>query len=65
MSNENHEIRVAESIERGEAFEKAARPLIQYLAENHHPHVTAIIHSTGGQLLEGMNGIKVMDYIKD
>ena len=28
--------------EQKENFEKAVKPLMKYLAENHHPHVTAI-----------------------
>jgi hypothetical protein len=47
-------------------FTQACRPLMQYLAENHHPHVTAIVDGTGGQLLEGLKSTgKIMDYIKD
>ena len=48
------------------AFEEAARPLIQYLAENHHPHVTAIVTSTSAELLEAkMSTGQIMDYIQD
>lgn len=47
-------------------FEKAARPLIQYLAENHHPHVTAIVTSTRAELLEGVETTGHIDnYLKD
>ena len=46
------------------AFEEAARPLIKYLAENYHPHVTAIITGTSGELLEGLCNLgKVFDYL--
>lgn len=31
---------------------EAAKPLIKYLAENHHPHVTAIVTATEVQLVE-------------
>lgn len=46
-------------------FEAAARPLIQYLAENHHPHVTCMVTNDYAQLLEGKQSIQVPDYIKD
>lgn len=37
-----------------EEFEVAARPLVDYLRVNHHPHVTAIVTSNGIELLEGL-----------
>ncbi len=36
-----------------EKFEAAAKPLIDYLRQNHHPHVTVIVSPAGAQLLEG------------
>jgi hypothetical protein len=45
---------------------EAARPLIQYLAENKHPHHTAIVTNTGIELLEGVQSFgKILDYVKD
>ena len=47
-------------------FTEAARPLIKYLNDNHHPHVTAIITSTSAELLEGMmSNPAIHDYVKD
>lgn len=47
-------------------FEKAARPLIQYLCENHHPHVTAIITPVSCELLEGKEANpRILDYLVD
>lgn len=47
-------------------FEAAARPLMKYLAENHHPHHTAIVDSTRAELFEGVKTTaQIMDYIKD
>ena len=43
----------------------ASRPLIKYLAENHHPHVTAIITGNSVQLVEGMEGQTINDYLVD
>ena len=33
---------------------EACEPLIRFLAENYHPHVTAIVTSTGVELVEGL-----------
>lgn len=45
-------------------FTQACRPLMEYLATNHHPDVTAIVTSTNGQLLEGKKGTgEIKDYI--
>lgn len=45
---------------------EAAKPLIKYLCENHHPHVTCIVTPTGVELLEGiMSNPKVEEFLKD
>lgn len=46
-------------------FEKMTRPLIQWLNENYHPHVTIIITPTNAELLEGQMNFPTNDYIKD
>jgi len=46
-------------------FEKIARPVIQWLNDNCHPHVIAIIDTSSAELLEGVCRIPVNDYIKD
>jgi predicted ATP-binding protein involved in virulence len=47
-------------------LEDASCPLIKYLSENHHPHVTAIVTSTSVELLEGLSGISdICDYLVD
>lgn len=47
-------------------FREAALPLIKYLCENYHPHVTAIVSPTGAELLEGKQSTgEILDYIKD
>lgn len=49
-----------------EKFEELARPMIKYLCENYHPHVTVIITPTSAELLEGLKTIgRVEDYIRD
>jgi len=48
------------------AFEEAARPLIKWIAENHHPHVKVIVTPTGAELVEGLRTTgEILDYIKD
>lgn len=47
-------------------FEEASRPLIKWLCENEHPHVTAIITPTSCELLEGKcSNPKIYDYVVD
>lgn len=47
-------------------FKTASLPLIKYLSENHHPHVTAIVTSTSTELLEGKESHpKIYDFIVD
>ena len=37
-----------------EELEEAAKPLIKYLCENYHPHVTAIVTPTSVEVMEVM-----------
>jgi len=47
-------------------FEDVVRPVIKYLCENHHPHVTVIISPTNAELLEGKKTTgQIMDYVVD
>ena len=47
-------------------FEELARPMIKYLCENYHPHVSVIITPTTAELLEGLKSVGVVDdYIRD
>lgn len=60
--NENLQMRS----EKGQEFEKLVRPLLKYLCENHHPHVSIIITPTSAELVEGRMAIrKILDYVKD
>ena len=47
-----------------EEFKEAAKPLIKYLAENHHPHVTAIIDCGSAEILEASARILNDEFIK-
>ena len=47
-------------------FEDVVRPVIKYLCEKHHPHVTVIVSPTNAELLEGKQSIgQIMDYVVD
>lgn len=46
-------------------FEAASKPLIKWLNENCHPHVTVIIDCGSANLSEGICRVVVKDYIKD
>ena len=47
-------------------FEELARPMVKYLCEEYHPHVTVIITPNSAELLEGLKTIgRVEDYIRD
>ena len=63
---ENVKMRVhGEELNEGK-FEELARPMVKYLCENYHPHVTVIITPTSAELLEGLKTIgRVEDYIRD
>lgn len=52
--------------ERADEFKEAARPLIKWMAENLHPHHTAIVTNIGAELLEGQTSTgRMLDYIKE
>ena len=46
-------------------FEDAARPLMEWMSKNCHPHVTAIVDYSRVELLEGVNNFCTEDYILD
>ena len=51
--------------EEDEKFEKAAEPMIKYLAENHHPHMQVLIDSTSAILLEQEKMYTNSSYVVD
>lgn len=53
------------SEEQREEFEKVARPLIKWLNDNCHPHVTVIADCSHAELSEGVNSFRTEDYWKD
>lgn len=46
-------------------FLEAARPLIKYLAENHHPHMTVIVTANTAELVEGQMKTGTDEYLRD
>lgn len=48
-----------------EQFRQLALPLMQWLCENHHPHVTVIITPSSAQLMEGMVAFHDESFIRD
>ncbi len=46
------------------AFEKAAQPLIQWIAENVHPHHAVIVTNNSAELLEGQITFRTDKYIR-
>ena len=46
-------------------FEAVVKPVIKYMAENHHPHTTVIIDSISAELLEGQRVIHTEEYLRD
>lgn len=53
------------SEERPATFEDAARPLMKWLAENVHPHHTAIVDQSSAELLMGLQREVTQEYVKD
>lgn len=47
-------------------FCNSSKPLIKYLAENHHPHVKVIVTNNNAELLEGLTTTgEINEFIKD
>ncbi len=46
-------------------FGEAAKPLIKFLNENCHPHVTVIVDCTSAELTEGVVMFRTEEYLKD
>ncbi len=46
-------------------FEEAARPLMKWLADNLHPHHTAIVDQSSAELMVGLQRTVTLEYIRD
>jgi len=63
---EELEKRFQEWIEnRKPSFEESARPLMEYLGHNHHPHTSAYITCSSAELLEGQEAFTTDEYVLD
>ena len=57
---------IQENIKKLEELKEAAKPLIKYLCENYHPHVTAIVTPTSIEVMEGVQAASnIAEFIVD
>lgn len=57
---------IQENIKNLEELKEAAKPLIKYLCENYHPHVTAIVTPTSIEVMEGVQAASnITEFIVD
>jgi hypothetical protein len=48
-----------------ESFNESSKPLIKWLNENCHPHVTIIVTTTDSELSEGICVFRTEEFLKD
>lgn len=53
------------SKEQQKEYEKAARPLIKWLNDNCHPHVTVVVDCSHAELSEGIYSFRTENYWRD
>lgn len=51
--------------EKRKEFEAVAKPLIKWINDNGHPHMSVIITPTSAELVEGSIGIHTTEFVKD
>ena len=51
--------------EQKEEFERLARPLVEWLNNNWHPHVTVLITPIHAEIMEGLLSVPIIEYVKD
>lgn len=51
--------------EKKKEFQEAAKPLIKWLCENGHPHMTIIVEPTGAELVEGVCSFPTEEFLLD
>ncbi len=61
----NKEVIMFANEEQRNELEKLTRPIIKYLNDNFHPHITVVINTVGAELLEGICNYSTKDYLKD
>lgn len=60
-----HEVKCSPIHDADNSFEEAAKPLIKWLAENVHPHHTAIVDQSSAELLMGLQRVATQEFVKD
>lgn len=48
------EIKENKTMSKNEELKEVARPLVEYIRKNYHPHVTVIVDSMHAEVLEGV-----------
>ena len=48
-----------------EQFEEACKPLVEFLNDNCHPHVTVVVTPSSAELSEGVCHVLIQEFIKD
>ncbi|MEQ9887622.1 hypothetical protein ABRP55_13835 [Pectobacterium zantedeschiae] len=56
---------IHETFDEDEGFALVIKPVIKYLAENHHPHTHIVVTSTNAELSEGFQCIETTEYLRD
>lgn len=51
--------------EKRKEFEAVVEPVIKFLNDHGHPHMTVIIDSTYAELVEGLLSHKTVEFIRD
>ncbi len=51
--------------EKRKEFEELSKPLMKFLCENCHPHVTVVIEPTSAELLEGQMAVNTDEFVVD
>ncbi|UFH70561.1 hypothetical protein [Morganella morganii] len=46
-------------------FEELIKPVMKYLAENHHPHTSITVTSNSAEMLESAQCVATDEYLKD
>lgn len=48
-----------------EEFEGISKPMIKWLNDNCHPHVTIIVDNSSSELVEGITSLVTQEFIND
>jgi hypothetical protein len=46
-------------------FQELTYPLIKWLCENYHPHVSIIVTPTHAEVLEGLMAVATTEFVRD